>query len=253
MSDHPRMSGITFNGHDLLTGTTLGGYYGAISDVRDSYMERDVQLIDVAGMDGAHFGNTNLEPRTFTMTMTLYGTPIVRARALENITGWLYNNGQPGQLAFEDRPDIYWNAVAAITDIERYVDGLQVEITFTCADPVAYGQLIDNVPIGEQFIDLAGNYPAKPVIRCSNATNGDGNVWGVRLDDQDFVHVALPTADSDVVIDCQERTVTVNGVTALLTLDSDWLSISPGISNPHTFTLDEGAGDATIEWRQRWI
>lgn len=76
-------------------------------------------------------------------------------------------------------------------------------------------------------------------------------VWGVRFDEGVFVHVRTGSDDARrVSIDCDTRTVTVNGETAMLTLDSDWPELGPGA---HTIRIDQGYGDATVTWTERSI
>lgn len=236
---------------DIWYGGSRLSEFGVVSDVQKPLLQKDVALIDVAGMDGAYAGNVNLTPIEITMLLTIYGKPTARASKLHNLATLL--NGGLQQLLFEDDGVLYYMAYAQAGEIERFADGVQVELTFTCPDPAMYGSKMTrqlsaggttNLPVG-------GNYPTKPIIRCDSATNGDGGVWGVRLNSQDFAYVALEASDVAVEIDCENRTAKEGSVTTLITLDSDWLVLNPNFDN--RMTLDQGSGVVTVEWTERWI
>lgn len=127
------------------------------------------------------------------------------------------------------------------------------KLKFICPDPVAYGEeKTFTVPSGgSRTFTVGGTYPAKPRITASAVRNASSLVWGLRLDEGDYIHVATGSGSSRAVaIDCGERTLKVAGSAALPTLDSDWLGFEPG---EHVLRMDNGTGAATVSYVERWL
>ena len=84
----------------------------------------------------------------------------------------------------------------------------------------------------------------------SAVRNSSSLVWGVKVDNADFVHVATGSSSSrKVEIDSEKRICKVANAIALPTLDSDWIVLEPGA---HTVAMDNGTGAATLSWVERW-
>ena len=164
----------------------------------------------------------------------------------------LLRTGEPRPLSLSEGR--YW--LAALTGkspLEFKTYSATAELTFVCPDPVAYGAEREvTVPSGGSatFV-VGGTYPAKPTIAAQAVRDASSLVWGLRLDEGDYVHVATGNAAArPVAIDCDRRTCLVNGDVALPTLYSDWLELAPG---KHTLRNDEGTGAATVAFRERWL
>ena len=108
------------------------------------------------------------------------------------------------------------------------------------------------VPSGGSIsFNVGGTYRARPRITASAVRDSSSQVWGLKLDNADFVHVVTGSASArSVDIDCDGRTCIVNSSTSMITLDSDWLELAPGT---HTLVMDKGTGAATVKYRERWL
>ena len=96
---------------------------------------------------------------------------------------------------------------------------------------------------------VKGSYPTAPTIHAQSANVSSSTVWGLRLDETDFIHVQLSEA-SEVAIDCDKRTCLVGSDVKLPTLDSDWIHLTNG---HHTLRNDQGTGACTVTWTERWL
>ena len=137
--------------------------------------------------------------------------------------------------------------------IESYTNADSVVVNFQLVEAAAYGDTVTKtVPSGGSLtFTVGGTYPTKPRITASASRDGSSQVWGLRLDSGDFLHVATGSASPrNIVLDCESRTLTIAGAVALPTLDSDWFELPPGT---HTLTMDKGTGAATVTYRERWL
>ena len=129
-----------------------------------------------------------------------------------------------------------------------------ITLTFTASDPIRFGSVHEvTVPSGGTVeIDIAGTYPASMSLETQTATRSlSSGVWGIRFDEGHPLHVKLPTGQQSAVsIDCRDASVAINGVTGMITLDSHWPELTPG---SHVVRMDQGTGNATMRWQERWI
>jgi predicted phage tail component-like protein len=211
-------------------------------------------LRTATGRDGALLAGNPLEPMTIKVKARLAvdsidPRDIQRAWAL--VAAGMRTDG-PRQLNLTS--DVYRMAVltdAVPLDYASY--SAIAELTFVCPDPVAYGdERTVTVPSGgSATFEVGGTYPAMPAIAASAVRDGSSHVWGIRLDDGDFVHVATGSASArNVAVDCAKRTCTVQGTPSMITTDSDWLVLEPGT---HTLAMDNGTGAATVTFVERWL
>ena len=207
-----------------------------------------------AGMDGGYLAGNRLQPLEITVKARLATDTIddreIQQRWAEAVATMRTDGPRPLSLT-EGR---YWLAVLADEsplDFKTY--SATAELTFVCPDPVAYGiERTVTVPSGGSVtFNVGGSYPAKPKIAAAAVRNSTSLVWGIRLDNADYIHVATGNASArNVALDCQARTCTVAGAVSLPTLDSDWLELAPGT---HTLSMDNGTGAATVSYRERWL
>ena len=126
-------------------------------------------------------------------------------------------------------------------------------MTFTLVDPVAYGdtQTAALPSGGSVSINVNGTAPTYlNVVAASAVRNISAQVWGVKVDNADFIHVATGSSSSrKVEIYSEERICKVANALTLPTLDSDWIKLNPGT---HTIAMDYGTGAATLSWVERW-
>ena len=126
------------------------------------------------------------------------------------------------------------------------------ELTFVASDPYLLADEETSVSIGtstSSFV-IGGGGPVRVRISCDNARRAAVTKdWGVMVDN--YIDTILPvpvSTASSIVIDSETRTATVNGESAMLTLQSNWLELPPG---EHLARVSDGSGNATLKWRER--
>lgn len=246
---------VTFDGHDL-TERFL------VTDVSRPWPSLSASTTDnPAG--GSFLAGLRREAAEVSVTLYAFGSTSERREAARELASWLDVDG-PSELAFGDDGGLCYMAVPSGTDAPRsFVDAESVSVTFLVPEPVMLGErgrAQAYMPMSVTEVDgpvspvvmVGGTAPARMIITSEDASRDPSTgLWGVRLDDGGYARVEIPvSAPSSVTIDCVERTATVNGAPALLTLDSDWLEMSPG---RHVIKLDEGSGTADVSWRERWL
>jgi len=128
-------------------------------------------------------------------------------------------------------------------------------ITFTASDPVKYGQETTTAIPGTMAVNGTSEADYKIVANDVRGTMSGGvYVWGYMVDGEEF-RVILPSSSASVVEITssareKKRTVLVDGVTSIPTLDSDWPVLEPG---EHTFEPVGSTGSATVTWTERYL
>ncbi|MBQ9041589.1 MAG: phage tail family protein [Eggerthellaceae bacterium] len=222
--------------------------FKAMPDVRETSQE-------VPGRDGAVLLGADLAPLDIVARLRVAAAGIEPAQvqaAWREIAPKLRRT-EPCRLSYGT--DVYYMAiVVGATDIQQISYSGTVEVTFRCFDPIAYGDdKTAQVPSGGSVeITVGGTYKTALKIEAPAAVrDSSSGYWGIRVDDADFVHIATgSSASRRVVVDSGKRTATVAGSTALPSIDSDWLVLSPGT---HNVSNDLGSGGAVISWTERWL
>ena len=238
---------ITFDGHDFSTLFSCG-------DPEISLFTVTPNLVDVTEKDGRIVTGSALSGTTITFTIFAEGDAIERRRKFSELGRWL-NVDEPKPLVIPDINDWYYLAVPdGSLDLTRCFNAEYTTITFQIVETAAYGnERTFTIPSGSSVtFTVSGTYPTKPTISADSAVrNGTSLVWGIKLDDADFVHVPISVSTAvPVSIDCDRRTASANSANAMITLGSDWLELEPG---EHTLTMDKGTGAATVTYRERWL
>ena len=238
---------VIYDGHDFEDFFVIGDPEITILDSRTEYADSSNR--NGAVLIGKRWGET-----TVSFSVAVIGDANTRRRLLSMLGEWL-DVDEPKKLYLPDTPDWYYLAIPdGSLDLKRAIKAEYTTITFTLVDPIAYDDTEKTVTVpsgGSVTFEVGGTYPARPNIQATAVRNSTSLVWGVRLDNADFVHVATGSSSGRaVVVDCDARTVTVAGVSSIPTLNSDWLEFAPGT---HTLTMDNGTGAATVKYRERWL
>jgi len=238
---------ITFDGHRMNDLFYVGQVSVGLPEFEPSYEDRSIG-------NGVMLKGTRMG--TVSVSVRLVAKPRVghdAREALSALVSWLDVDGAK-RLSLSGDGGLWRLAVpegAPSVEDARWND--IVTVRFLQVDPLLYGtERSVTVPSGGTAgIVTGGDAPTSPTISASGAVRAsESGVWGVRLDEGDFLHVALPTAsESAVSIDCGRRTCSVDGATTLPTLDSDWWEMRPGA---HTIRNDVGTGACTLTWVERW-
>lgn len=237
---------LIFDGHDFSTLFVWG-------DPQITILNAKPDTREVSGRNGAAFVGMTYDVSTVAFTIAALGDAETRRVALSTLGQWLMVD-EPKPLYLPDTPDRYYLAVpGAGLDLTRGIGGEMAQMTFTLVDPVAYGDTqTASLPSGGSVsINVNGTAPTYlNVVADSAVRNGTALVWGVQVDNLDFVHVATGSNSSrKVEIYSDERICKVQDALTLPTLDSDWLKLEPGA---HTVAMDYGTGAATLSWVERW-
>lgn len=159
-------------------------------------------------------------------------------------------------LQLPDEPDSYRYATASLTSSVSMplVSPVMFDIEFTCHDPVAYRDEHSVVvpSASSATFDVGGILPARMRIVSAAATcDATTLMWGVRFDEGDFTRVKYDASDTKrIEIDCFNRTVLEDGATSMITADSHWMELAPG---RHVARMDQGTGECTVSWTERYL
>ena len=243
------MTTFIYNGVDLTEFLDVAGFdMPAMAEVTPAVRE-------VSGRDGTAYLGSTLQPLTIVVKARLATDSIEPAEIQRRwaMVAAMMRTDEPAELSIA--PGIYRKAVLqGQTALEFKTYSANADLSFYCPDPVAYGKLREvSVPSGGSATFMVdGTYPATPVISAPAAVRDATSLgWRVRLDGGDYLRVDTGTGSAcAVVLDCGERTCRVGAVNALPTLDSDWLSLTPG---EHTIANDLGSGACTVSYRERWL
>ena len=225
-----------------------------VERVHDVLPEVRAETTDVPGRRGSVLSGTTLAQRPITLECRAFRDSWQDFELLKDELAAVLHQGGPFAVYLRNHPDEYYIArFVSMTEGDR-IGGTGIgylELNFMADDPWRYGPM-KSLSVGTTDVTfyVEGSAPAAIEIATDAAVrNSTSEVWGLRFDDVDVVHVGIPVSTaSSVSIDCDERTATVNGATAMVTLDSDWPILKPGI---HTARVDQGTGSATVTWQER--
>lgn len=237
---------LIFDGHDFATLFVFG-------DPELSILDAQPDVREVSGMNGAAFVGLKYGTSTVAFTVAAQGNAEERRVAFSVLGQWLMVD-EPKPLYLPDTPDRYYLAVpSGPLDLQRAIGAESAVVTFMLTDPVARGESqTATLPSGGSVsINVNGTAPTYlNVVANSAVRNSSALVWGVKVDNQDFVHVATGSGSArKVEIYSGDRVCKLANAVTLPTLDSDWLVLEPGT---HTIAMDYGTGAATLSWVERW-
>ena len=210
-----------------------------------------VESLDVA--DGSFPRGANLDPSNITLRLVATNVRGDARRTAERELAALLDAREPRKLVFSDDGGLYYMAQPSGSRVAEILpDAVSIAVEFYLPDPVMYGSTkTASLSTGASSITVGGTYPARCKVTSSNATKSSSNLWGVRLDNGKYMRVPHELGSAvNVTVDTEKRTARVNGSTSMITLDSDWLELSPG---SHSVKIDQGGGAATLQWTERWL
>jgi len=204
---------------------------------------------------GRKLGMTKVSfPVTFT------GTNAERRLKISQLAMKL-DTASPANLYLPDTPDgWFYKAVHdGELELERHYGADSAELSFVLTDPIAYGERKSvTVPSGGSVsVTVDGTAPTLPSIYAPSAVRDSStHLWGVSQkyysSVERFVRVDVESGSTrKIEIDCDTGKVTVGNVYNVLTLDSDWLELTPG--RPYSLSNDKGSGQSTVSWYERWL
>ena len=210
---------------------------------------------DVLGRDGTvYMGGSLIGGNISVKLSVIRKTPAQRREDLSTLFMWL-DVDEPKWLVMDDQPGISYKAIpSGDMPIDSFTNADSVVVNFRLLEAAAYGDTVTvAIPSeGSKTFTVHGTYPTKPKITANAVRDTSSLVWGLCLDNGDFLHVATGSSTArQIVLDCEDRTLTIAGSAALPTLDSNWFELTPG---QHTIAFDNGRGTNTIvTYQERWL
>lgn len=235
---------VTFGGQDLTADYV-------VSDLRRPLLPREVGVVEVPGMDGETFTGARMTGRTVTMALTAMGSGVAAREAAARRLAAILAVDEPQPLAVSVDGGLALMCVPASgSDSQRFVNAETFEVAFQSVEPAYRGaSRTATVPSGGTLtLQVGGTYPTMPTVRATAAAPS-GGYWGLTVDGTQVMRAQLASGSHSVVADCERRTLTVDGVTALLPPASDWLELAPG---SHSIAMT-GTGAATVQFEERWL
>lgn len=229
-----------FNGNDL-------GHFLHVSAVaRNVAPEFRLNEQETArGEFAAHGGLSALE---IAVTVSLKRDSVRGAAELRRaLAGMLYTE-QAAKLVLPDEPDKYylaWWKGGGELDRAAHLPG--AELTFLCADPVAYGEEHEiELTNAAKTVLRGGTYKAYPVIK---ATPAAGSYWTVtNVTTGELVRVdATFTGANSLELDFETQRCRVNGYNHAVTIESTFFALE------ESQEIKKLNGTATMTWRERWL
>ena len=240
------MSELIFDGHSF-------GELFIYGDPKISILSSNAKYAQSDSKDGSIVIGKSWSNSAVTFTIVATGTADERRNAFSTLGMWL-DVDEPKKLVLPDTPDRYYMAIPnGSIDLTRYIEAETASVTFDIVDPIAYGREVTvTVPSGGSVtFNVGGTYKTRPRISATATRNSSSLVYGLKLDNANYIHVATGSASARTVsIDCEKRTCIVNSSVSMITLDSNWLEFAPG---GHTLAMDNGTGDATVTYFERWL
>ena len=238
---------VTFNGIVLSDLYTVAGVHRPMTGRTNSTQE-------ISGYDGVRVTGSYIPSGTVTIYILIKDMSVTERREEMRRLTRLLHTDEPKKLSFGTDNGLYYRAILdGMVDPNEHVRASFIQIDFLVEQCILYGETKSvTVPSGGSVqFDVDGSY--KAFLKISGTVNGAGDklLWGLRLDEGDFVRVSTGSSSGRAVtIDCEDRTATVAGETAMITLDSDWLELSGG---KHLLRNDIGSGACTVTWQERWL
>lgn len=227
-----------------------------ISNIKRTLPSSRVTVQTVPGGRGEVVADRTMGSRSVSFTLWAFSSDHEKlVDDMANLTAWLFSDVEM-ELSFSDEGGRVRRVVLdGDLDFDEYEEKGCVPITLKQPDPYCdVGEPNQSVvpSAGSTTLVLKHGMPPRIKVEASAAVrNSTSLVWGIRFDEGDFLHVKLATAgEHSVFIDCEERTVLVDGSVSMVTLDSDWPRLDAGV---HTIRMDQGTGDASVTWQERCL
>lgn len=239
---------VTYDGHELTRSYIVTNIRRGIP-----YVNPNLELVGDRGRYA--FLGSQLVPPTISFTILAGEMDVTRRREAVRELAPILLVDRFVRVSFSSDDGRYYMAIPqGEIPLQEFVRSGRLDVTMTCDSAAMYGrQMGVTVPSGGSVtFNVGGNDATRPRIKASAAVrDGSSGVWGVRLDGADVIKVPLASSSSRAIeIDCESRTCKVAGVTALPTLDSDWMELGVG---RHTLTNHLGSGQCVVTWDERWV
>lgn len=220
-----------------------------VIDVQRSMAGIDIKKASVSGMDGMILDRATLSSPTVEVKLLVKNADVGERRERVRELSSMLLTKEPSKLAFASDGGLYYKRaiVNGVPKVDEAITSMLVTVTFAVSEAAMYGKHVKRSMSGTTSVKVSGTYPT--AVYMSGTATPNSGIWGVRVDNGDFVHLEL-SGSRQVIIDSAERVCKVAGATSQITLDSDWIELEAGT---HSFAFDNGSGSMTLEWDERWL
>lgn len=240
---------LNYNSHNLESLFICGDPQFSILNSTPKFNESD-------SMNGSMFLGMRYGVSTVSFTVAALGTAAERREKFATLGQWLMVD-EPKRLILPDTPDRYYMAVPqGALELNRGFDAEYAALTFTLTDPVACSTTVNSATStdGVASFTVGGTAPTYVKVTANSALpSSTNNYWGVKKTTSNVVgmtaDIGASTVGRNIVIDSEKRTFRVGGSSVAMALTGDWLTLDPGSSKLYRHY---GAGEFTVEWRDRW-
>lgn len=235
-----RETRIYFDGKDLST------LLWVTAVKRSVLPERNVTVTEVPGVDGSMVGGVSLQPLTVAVTAHIRRDSIEDVNEARRLLSEALATDAPRPLFLPDEPNRYLMAIyQGGAELSRNANKPSVELSFYCADPVAYGEERALDVTGGRPVNVRGTYPCRPVVTVKPTA---GESWRItRKSTGEYVEVTGPfTGEQTVELDMATERCRVNGSDVPATIGSDYFGLLG------TEQVEVSGGTAHLEWTERW-
>lgn len=211
-----------------------------------------VKTEEVPGRDGAIVTDVTYASPTVRLNVISKQAPRDVRAGMRELSS-LFAVREPRPLQFSGDDGRYYMALPSSLDWSEFVTSGRLTVEFTVPEVAMYGREVSvAVPSqGSVTFNVGGSHPTALKAAARVWRDATTHRWGLRLDEGDFVHIDIPeNTNSTVTVDGERRVCTLDGVTVVPTLNSDWLILEPGV---HTLRNDVGSGSTTVTWTERWL
>ena len=235
---------VVFNGVSLESKAPV-----SLIDITEQAPEVQVVQQENAARGGAHFARRSYGTRAITLTLALPCRDMAqRAAHIRSIVAWATSEA-PKRLELPQYEGLYLNALCTSlpgVSAKNWWDTFEME--FTALDPAFYDGQEHSAALGEACV-IGGTTNAKLWLTQRIETAITHPRW--QLSPTHFIELAGEIAPGELLIDFDERFVTLGGVSLMqkVSLASRFFSWMPG---ERSVTGTSGAA-GMLHWQERWL
>lgn len=230
-------------------GQDLSPYLFAYEVTRSILPSRNLAQTTVLGRNGALVKDEGLA------TLEIVVKAVIKARrehdiaeARRRVSSLLYSTGEQ-KLVLYDEKSRYYNAFyQGGAELDREYRNPKLELTFLCADPIAFGQgRKQTITAAQTVVNTGGTFKSYPTITAKPASGL--KQWTItNVTTGEFVTVSASfTGSQTLILDMEKQRATINGSDVAVDINSDFFALD-GVQK-----LKTSNGSATVEWIERWL
>lgn len=195
------------------------------------------------GVDGTYSVETKYEPRLFEIMAYSNDLTLKDRNELISKMGVYFDKLKTSQRYLRYNNKLYLVKIADKPDIEIYPTWVEINISFKAYNPYGYSQL--NVFNGEGTIEVEGDREIYPTfIITDNAVNPI-----ITINGENYSLLTTLSSSDIVTIDCENKTVVLNGDTNIL----EYWGINFPSFDIGDNTLNISDGNIKTLWKNKYI